>query len=254
MTLSAVRSDVQDNWPTNYHSTILTNDKTDEFVNKAQREVCRRRNFTWMEQEVTRSTTDDTRSYALPTAGDSDWTEINSGTVFKFKSEELSCQLINSVNYRDYLQKLFKADIEQMTRFRDTDAKGTPSHYCIRSGYLELWKKPDHTYNDSTAWTINFEFYGYLADLSGDSATNEIVSQYPLALEYLSTSFGFAYGLDPQMASYWKGKFEEVFAEMVNEDEVRKAGAVHDHIRPGAGQSISGNDDIFGESIRAFYE
>ncbi len=254
MSLSVIRTDVRTNWPTNYHNSVLTEDKTDEYINKAQREICRRHNFTWMEQEVTRSTVDDTRSYSLPTAGDSDWTEINSGTVFKFKSEEISCQLINSVSYRNYLEKLFKSDIEQMTRFRDTDAKGTPSHYCIRSGYLELWKKPDHTYNDSSAWTINFEFYGYLADLSGDSATNEIVSQYPLALEYLATSFGFAFGLDPQMAAYWKGKFEEVYAEMVNEDEVRKAGAVHDRIRPGAGQSLSGNDDIFGESLRAFYE
>ena len=254
MSLSAIRSDVRSNWPSSYHSTVLTEDKTDEFINKAQREICRRHNFTWMEQEVTQDTTDEQRSYALPTAGDSNWAEINSGTVFKFKSEEISCQLINSVDYRVYLKKLFKGDVEQMTRFRDTAALGTPSHYCIRGGYLELWKKPDHGLNADTAWEINFEFYGYLADLSGDTATNEIVSQYPLSLEYLATSFGFAFGFDPQMAQYWKGKFEEVYAEMVNEDEVRKAGAVHDHIRPGAGQSLSGNDDIFGESLRAFYE
>jgi len=254
MTLSAIRTDVQANWPTGYHSDVLDDDKVDEFINKAQREICRRYNFTFMEQEVTQDTVDEQRSYALPVVGDTDWTEINSGTVFKFKSEEISCQLINSVSYRDYMVKLYKADLEQMTRFRDTNASGTPSHYCIRSGYLELWNKPNHSSNADTAWSINFEFYGYLTDLSSDTATNEIVSQYPLALEYLATSFGFAFGFDPQQAQYWKGKFEEVFAEMVNGNEVRKAGAVHDHIRPGVGQSLSGNDDIFGESLRAFYE
>lgn len=256
MSLSAIRTDVQANWPTNYHSTVLTNDKTDEFINKAQREICRRHNFTFMEQEITQDTTDEERSYALPTAGDTDWTEINSGTVIKFKSEEISCQLINASDYRVYLRKLFKGDLESRVIFRDTAALGTPSAYCIRGGYLELWPKPDHDNNSDSAWTINFEFYGYLADLSGDTATNELVSQYPLALEYLATSYGFAFGFDPQKATEWKNKFEEVYAEMVNEDETRKASAVHDYMRPSAGQSISGEQEVFGErlDLKAHYE
>lgn len=241
MSLSDIRTDVQANWPTGYHSTDLTSSKVDEFINKAQRHICRRHNFEFMTQEVTRDTADETRSYSLPTAGDTDWSDAASGTVRKFKHEK-SCELINSQSHRVPLIKRFKSDLEDMKRFRDTTASGTPSHYCIASEKLELWEKPDHANNSNSAWTINFEMYGYLADLSGDSATNEIASQYPLALEYLATSFGFAFGFDEERANYWKGKFEEVFAEMVLEDEGEKASAVKDAMRPAAGQSLGGED------------
>ncbi len=141
-----------------------------------------------------------------------------------------------------------------MTRFKNTTAIGTPSHYCIRGGYLELWKKPDHSLNADEAWEINLEFYGYLTDLSSSNTTNEIETNYPLALEYHATAQGFRYGMDMETAEYYEAKYEEIFKQIVNEDETRKAAAVHDHIRPGVGQSLSGSDDIFGETLRAFYE
>ncbi len=68
MSLAEIAADVVTNWPTAYHSSVLNTAKIYEFINKAQREICRRHNFTFMEQEVTQDTTDEQRSYALPTA------------------------------------------------------------------------------------------------------------------------------------------------------------------------------------------
>jgi len=239
MALADIRSDVQANWPSGYHSAVLDDDKTDEYINAIQREVCRAHNFTWMEQEVTQDTTDEQRRYALPTAGDSSWTEVGSGTVFKYK-DEISCELIDYNSYRKELKKLFKKSIEEKKLFKDTAAKGTPTHYCIRAGYIELWKLPDHDSNNDTAFTINFEFYGYLADLSDSNTSNEITSQYPLILEYGATAKGYRYGLDIEMAEYYEGLAGKIFAEMVAEDNSRKFSSIEEGMRPARGQSVGG--------------
>jgi hypothetical protein len=252
MALSDIRTDVQANWPDDYHSTKLTSAKVDEFINKVQRKVCRVHNFTFMEQEVTRSTVDEQRRYSLPTAGDSNWTEVASGTVFAYK-DEISCELINSVNYRRELIKLLKKSIEENYQFRDVAALGTPTHYCIRALYLELWKLPDHDMNDDTAWTINFEFYGYLADLSADTDTNEIVSQHPLVLEYGATALGFQFGADFELAAYYENKANEVLAEMIRADNSKKLSSLEEGMRPARGQSLGGeSNEVL--NLKAFYE
>lgn len=252
MALSDVRVDVQANWPTGFHSTALNAAKVDEFINKIQREICRVHNFTWMEMEVTQDTVNEQRQYAVPTAGNSGWADVNSGTVRKFK-DEISCELINYNNYRKPLTKLFKKSIEEKRLFKNTAAKGTPTHYCIRAGYIELWKLPDHDANNDTAFTINFEFYGYLADLSGDSATNEITNQYPLVLEYGATALGFRFGLDIEMAEYYEGKAAGILMEMIKEDNSRKLSSIEEGMRPARGQSIGGERrEIL--DLRAHYE
>lgn len=252
MTLSAIRTDVQANWPTGYHASDLTDAKVNEFLNKAQREICRRHNFKFMEQEVTRSTVDAQRSYSVPTAGDSNWTEINSATVRKYKSE-ISCELINTNSHRILLDKFRKSDLERRQEFHDTSDSGEPQAYCISSDYIELWEKPNHASNGATAWTINFEFHGYLADLSADGDTNEIVSQYPLALEYLATSFGFKFGFDYEQAEHWKGLFEGIFSGMLLEDETERSSAVKDGMRPVLGQSLGGDNRVY-RNLTAHYE
>jgi len=230
---------VQANWPTNYHSADLTDDKTDEFINKIKDRICRVYNFTWMKQEVQQSTVDEQRKYAVPTAGDSNWSEVESGTVWKFKDEvEGNLQLINSENVRVEMRKRIKSQIEADDKFSDLDDTGTPSDYCIEQGYIWLYHKPDHGVNADTAWTMNLEQYGYLPDLSGDSATNTITNDYPEALEYGATALGFRFGMDPEMAEYYEGKFKEIVAEMVEEDTARELAGLESGMEPRKGDSI----------------
>ena len=254
--LSEIRSDVQDNWPTNYHSTVLTNSKTDEFINLAQRWVCRKHNFTFMEQTIYRNTVDEQRQYSLPDADDSNWTEIYSGTVRKFKSEmENGVELRDANSYRRGLTKIFKSDIKRRRRFLDTTDKGRPSHYCMSQDYIELYDLPDHSYNSDTAWQIYMEFYGYLGDLSGDTDENEITEQYPEVLEYYATALGYGYGEDSEREAYWKEKARAVLADMIREDDQRKLGSIEEGMQPAAGQSLGGQDQYEDlDELTAHYE
>jgi hypothetical protein len=142
----------------------LTNDKTDEFINTILRRIQTIHNFTFMKQEVTRSTVDLTRKYSLPTASDSNWAEVEAGTVRLFK-DEINTELINSGNQRVKLRKRLKEQIEDDPEFNDLDDSGTPSDYCVEQSYLWLYHKPDHSANEDTAWTINMNFFGYLPNL-----------------------------------------------------------------------------------------
>jgi hypothetical protein len=215
----------------------LDNDKTDEFINRVKDKVCRSYNFTWMKQEVERSTVDEQRKYALPTASDATWAEVESGTVWKFK-EEISTELINAENSREELRKRTKKQIEEDDDFSDLDDIGTPSDYCIQQSYLWLYHKPNHSANNDTAWTINMEFYGYLPDLSGDSDTNAITDDNPEVLEYGATAYGYRFGLDNELAEYWEGKMKEVLAEMVNENITREMATLECGMEPEEGQQI----------------
>lgn len=255
MALSDIRSDVQANWPTNYHSSDLDDDKTDEYINLAQRWVCRKHNFTWMEIEVTRSTVDSQRQYGLPTAGDTDWTDVNSGTVRKFKAEiENGCDLVDANDYRKILTKLFKSQIKARKEFKNTTDAGTPTTYCIEEEYIELWKLPDHSANSDTAWTIYLAYYGYLADLSDSNTTNAITADYPEVLEYYATALGYKFGEDPDMEEYWLGKARQVLADMIAEDVQRKLSTIEEGMRPEAGQSLGGDDDLTLLDVKAHYE
>jgi hypothetical protein len=236
-TLSEIRADVQANWPSNYHSSDLDNDKTDEFINRVQQKICRLHNFTWMKQEVQRSTVDEQRKYALPAAGDATWTEVESGTVWKFK-DEISTELINAENSREELRKRTKKQIEEDDDFSDLDDTGTPSDYCLQQGYLWLYHKPDHSANDDTAWTINLEQYGYLPDLSSTNTSNTISNDYPEVLEYGATAYGYRFGLDNELAEYWEGKMNEVIAEMVNDNLTRELATLECGMEPDDGQQI----------------
>ena len=255
MALSDIRSDVQDNWPDNYHSDDLDDDKTDEYINLAQRWVCRTHNFTWMEQECTRDTVDSQRQYNTPTAADASWTDVNSGTVRKFKTEiENGCELLDADSYRKELTKAFKSDLKHKSIFKNTAAKGRPTYYCIEQGYIELWKLPDHTYNASTAWTIYLAFYGYLADMTSDTDTNAITDDYPEVLEYYATALGYRFGGDADMEQYWLDRAAQVLAEMIAEDVERKLSTIEEGIRPARGQSLGGDDDTSLLDLKAHYE
>jgi len=228
---------VQVNWPANYHSSVLTNAKVDQFINDAQRRICRLYNYTWMKQEVEQDTTDEEPKYLLPTAGDSDWAEVESGTVFKWKSE-VSFELINYDNIRIPLTKIHKVSAEGRRKFRDLDSKGIPSDYAVDQSYIWLYYKPYHADNGAQAFTMSLEFYGYLADLSANSDHNHLTDNYSEALEYGATALGFRYGMDFEQAEYWERKAIEVIAEMRNEDAIEEFGTIEEGMRPADGQEI----------------
>lgn len=220
--LSEIRTAVQANWPDNYHSSFLTDIKTDEYINTTQRWVCRgtliipqilpilNYSFSWMKAEVTGSTVQAQRRYGLPDG---------SLTLLKFKAE-ISLELIDQGSMRKPLTRRYKQDIENISTYRDTLDKGTPRDYSIQDFDIWLYPLPDHARNASTAWTMNLEYYGYLADLSGNTDSNTLSADYPLILEYGATELGFLYGQDDNKAARYKALKQELMLEMIKADQV----------------------------------
>lgn len=251
MELSALRTIIQANFPTGYHSTDLTTAKVNEFLNDAQRWVCKgsiilpgallNHNFSWLKQEVTRDTTTQIQTYSLPVASDSDWVTVPAGgTVRRFKADS-TCELINASDYRLPLIKQLKRNMEEKRDFRNTLGYGIPSYYCIDGDYLWLYRIPDHSYNSDEAFTINLEFYGYLADLSDDEDDNVLTDNYPDVLEYKATAAGFRFGFDVEKAEYYEGKAKERLAEMISADQNLTLSAIEEGMQPNEGQSLNLN-------------
>ena len=251
-TLSEIRTAVQGNWPNNYFASFLDDTKTDEYINAVQRWVCRgtiltpdfkmvNHSFSWMKQEATRDTSDGTQTYSIPTAGDSDWTEVNSETVRKYK-KEVSLELINADGYRVPLTRRHKKDIERDMGHREEADSGTPRDYCIDQDLIWLYPVPDHSLNSASAWEMNLEFYGYMADLSGDSATNEITNTFPDVLEYGATEMGFRYGQDYEQAEYYNKKKQELFIEMLRLDQAEVLSNIERGMEPITGSNLGEGD------------
>lgn len=245
-TLSTIRARVQTNWPAGYHSDDLTNAIVARYLNAFQREICRAHNFAFMKQEVTRSTADETQTYTLPTAGDSNWTEVLSDmTVLRFK-RDISLELINSQSYRVPLIKLHKQLLEDKKILAKETGKGVPRYYDVDQKRIWLYKKPEHSYNANTAWTMNLEFYGYLADMTDDEESttnhNEISDNHPLILEYGATARGFMYGKDWTEFAKWTKMAQDVFTQMVNEDLDLQLSGQEEGFFPDPDQSIGGGE------------
>lgn len=212
----------------------------DRWINDAQRRVCRAHNFAFMEAHVTRDTSDETRAYSLPTAGDSDWTEIDSGTVLRYRAE-INCELINSDSYRVPLTKKYKQDIEDDPRYRDTEGYGTPKCYSMQNGKLHLEPPPNHSSNSDEAWTIDFEYYGFLADLSSDSDNNDLTNNYPDVVEAFATSCAFRYVLEFDTGKAWERDGIDLVNEMVIEDNRNKHGNIEVGMQPRRGSGMYPN-------------
>lgn len=212
----------------------------DGWIDDTQREICRAYNFDFMEAEATIDTTDEQRAYSLPTAGDSGWTEVDSGTVLRFKSE-INLQLINSNNNRVPLIKAHKKDIEDKSNYRNTSDSGTPKYYDIQRGKIHLYNKPDHSSNSDTAWAITFEYYGYLADVSGtDAATNALISNHHEVLEVGATAKAFRYVHEFEIAREWQADFRGKIADMITETITSRYGTIEEGMAPRAGSGGAG--------------
>ena len=244
---STILARIVTNWPTGYHSTDLTAAVRLRHLNEVQRQLCRAHNFAFMKQEVTRSTADETQKYSVPTAEASGttWTEVIAGsTILRFK-RDISLELINSQSYRIPLIKLHKQLLEDKKILAKETGKGIPAYYDVDQQRIWLYKLPDHSFNADTAWTMNLEFFGYLADLA-TGGSNELTDNHNLLLEYAATARGYIFGKDWEEANRWKTMGQEIFVQMVEEDIDLQLSGQEEGFFPDPAQAIGGGDPYKG--------
>ncbi len=226
MSLSSIRTRIKNNIENN---DLLTDTQIDQFINDTQRRTCRAHNFFWMETSATRSTTNGTSTYTLPSAGDSNWTQ--SAGVLEYK-DEIDFNLTGYDSLTIPLTRTYQREAQDNIDYEDTSATGTPKRYSIQAGYIKLYQAPGHAYNNNTAWTMNLNYYGYLTELSGDSATNALVSEYPELLEYGATAECWRYLFEEDRADYWEGKYAAIYQEAVEESQKYIHGNIEEGMRP----------------------
>lgn len=243
--IATIRTNVQNNWPTGMATdlsiTVTDGGILDGWINRIQRQICRSKDFQWMRQEVYRNTSDETQGYALPSAGDTNWIEVNSGTVRLFKNE-IGAFIKNSSGYRKQLVRRFKRTIEEDNYYDYMSGYGIPDCYYVDSAYINLFKKPKHSYNNNTAFVLYFLFNGYLADLSDSNTTNFITNNYPEILEDGATALGFRFAQDAERYNEWMGYTTDIFNQMVAADGIAEHSGIEEGLRPAAGQSLGSED------------
>lgn len=245
--LSTIVTQAQTNFPSGFYTADLTTTVLTRYANDLQRELCRAHNFAFMKQEVTRSTADETQKYTVPTAEASGttWTEVIVGSaILRFK-RDISLELINSQSYRVPLIKLHKQLLEDKGILAKETGKGIPRYYDVDQGRIWLYQIPDHDFNADTAWTMNFEFFGYLTDLAA-GGNNEITDKHPLVLEYGITARGYQFAKDWEAASKWQAKAVDIFNQMVEEDTDLQLSGQEEGFFPDPAQSIGGGDPYRG--------
>jgi len=194
-----------------------------------------------MKQEVTRDTSDETQKYTLPTAGDENWTEVLSeATILRFK-RDISLELINSQSYRVPLIKLHKQILEDKKVLAKETGTGTPRYYDVDQDRIWLYKIPKHSYNADTAWTMNFEFFGYLADLAA-GGNNVLTNKHPLILEYGITARGYIFAKDWTAAEKWKEMARIIFGQMLEEDLDLQLSGQEEGLFPSPENAVGGGD------------
>lgn len=222
MSLSAIRTRVANNI-NRTDIPDVAGGLIDQWINDAQRRICRSYNFVFMESEVNTTLVVAQQAYSIPDG---------SGTDLRYKTD-ISLELIDSDNSRIGLKRIFKQDAEYRQEFKDTTETGTPRNYAIQKGQIYLFPKPDK------AITMNLEYYGFLDDLSADTDTNDLISLHPEAVEVIATSLGFRYVFEEERANYWENKGINLISEMVKEDCEKQYGSIEDGMSPedGAGTS-----------------
>ena len=196
-----------------------------------------------MKQEVTRSTSNEVQKYTLPVAEASGvtWTNaIDSAAILRFK-RDISLELINSQEYRIPLIKLHKQLLEDKKILVKETGTGTPRYYDVDQDRIWFYKIPKHVYNSGEAWTMNFEFFGYLADLVADGS-NVLTDKHPLILEYGITARGFAFAKDWPAFNKWRAMAAEIYEQMVKEDQDLQLSGQEEGFFPAPAQSIGGGD------------
>jgi len=241
--LSTIVTQAQANFPSGFHEDDLTATVLTRYANDLQRELCRAHNFAFMKQEVTRDTGDETQKYTVPTAEASGttWTEVIAGsTILRFK-RDISLELINSQEYRVPLIKLHKQILEDKKILAKETGKGIPRYYDVDQDRIWLYKIPDHSFNANVAWTMNLEFFGYLADLAAEG-NNVLTNKHSLVLEYGITARGFAFAKDWTSFNRWKQLALDIFSQMIEEDTDLQLSGMEEGMFPSPADSIGGGD------------
>ena len=220
MALSDIRTNIVDE--VNRSDVVDANGgDVDRWINNAQRQICRSYNFTFLETETTTPTVADQKSYSLPDG---------TGTTLRFKSE-ISLELIEPVSLdRKPLKKTTKQDAERVFR---TNKSGRPIQYAIQQKAIFFYPTP--TDNSGNNWTVNIEYYGFLDDLAADGDTNDLVDDYPEALEYLAISFALRWAKEEERAEFWENKFKQYLAGMIKEADNDRYGTQELGMRPEPG-------------------
>jgi len=245
--LSTIVTQAQANFPSGFHANELTTTVLARYANDLQRQLCRAHNFAFMKQEVTRSTADETQKYTVPTAEASGttWKEVISGATIRRFKRDISLELINSQSYRVPLIKLHKQILEDKNILVKETGKGIPQYYDVDQDRIWLYKIPDHSYNADTGWTMNFEFFGYLADLAA-ADNNVLTNNHPLILEYGITASGYQFAKDWDEFAKWKQMAQDIFLQMIEEDTDLQLSGQEEGFFPDPAQSIGGGDPYKG--------
>jgi len=123
--------------------------------------------------------------------------------------------------------------------------EGIPRYYDVDQSLIWLYKIPKHSYNASTAWSMNFEFFGYLADL-GTGDNNELTDNHNLVLEYGATALGYVFGKDFKAADRWEQMAQDIFNQMIEEDTDLQLSGQEEGLFPDPAQSVGGGDPYKG--------
>lgn len=189
----------------------LIDAQLDQWINDAQRTICKRHDFAFMEsQDTSASTVDGTESYALPT---------------DFKAE-IALELQTSEGYRLPQLRGFKNELQKRAEYSDTTTTGEPRYYAIQNGYVWFYDTPADVY------TIDIEYYAYLADLVDDTDTNGLVEANPIVLSYLASSYGFDYSYEPDKAKYWESRAIEGLGLMILDDKAHQFSNIEIGLEP----------------------
>jgi len=239
VTLSDLRTRIQANWPSNFHSAVLTDAKLTELINKMQRFICTRANFSFMETTAYASTVDGTRTIALPTAaGTAVWTEVDAGTLLGYK-DEICAELLDHDSNRLPLVRSYKGKIEGMADLSESTEAAIPEFYATHKGQIWLYPLPDHGLNDDEAFNLYLSYYGYLADLSADADYNELTDTYPEIIEYGVTAMGFRIAQDRESYQQWWNDALEELAAAIVADKERQHGTIEEGMQPVDGNSMA---------------
>lgn len=156
------------------------------WINEAQREVCNRANFWFMQTSTTISFSQSDLSQALPD---------------NFKDEDAFWIVETNP---DGFTELYPMEIEDERRQYDDVTEAQPSYYRVDgSNNLILRPVPDASY------TIKADYWAYLTDLVAAGSSNELVDNYPGILEAGATFRGLRRLGELEDSAMWKKIFED---------------------------------------------
>ena len=198
------------------------------WINKVVRDICRDYNFSFMIDSQNISTVDGQRTYALPDG---------TGADLRYKVE-IDTQLIDYLNNRQRFVKHTREDIEESGYYDDTTDKGNPLDYAIENRNLYVYPLPDHSLNNSSAWTMPFRYYGYLATLVNDADTNYLTDYNPYVLVYGALAEAFRYVYEENRATYYDQQYAKELQRLVQEEIQETSAEIDDGMRPTAGNTL----------------